>query len=181
MISTHVQRNKCEIVMTDLIIGTQGIGNAYYGLTDLYKSKPDVLGAIDGSIGFVSENDIRGVSDPEDDRVARTYYAISTIFVAHDHPCWDPDRKKPKRRHGQLKRSGKNRLQEMLHAHRKEIWELLEASVAEWKNEQHVRAARDPQGVDRRVETIDDNNTRDQIEVDSRAMDVGVDARGSLK
>ena len=94
---------------------------------------------MDASIGFICNNTLRSVSDPDDDRVSRTYYHKSLLFVSEDHPCWDPTEKKPKRRHGHLVKSEKNRLQEMLHAHRERVWAYFEAQTAVWREEQGVK------------------------------------------
>lgn len=77
--------------------------------------------------------------DPDDDQLSRTYYQKSLIFVADEHSCWDPEGKRPKRRHGRLQRSGKSRLQEMLHAHQEDIWEHLESKTEDWREEQRVK------------------------------------------
>ena len=159
-----------------------GVGNAYYGLTDLFRAQPDVLTNVDKTIGFVCENELRGVYDPDNDMVARDYYRRSLVFVTHEHPCWDPDRKKPKRRHGQLRRSEKSRLQEMLHAHREEVWNELESAVEGWREEQKVQEVNGPSGIghsDTAANTQSPNaQAANRREFDERAMDVDADIEG---
>ena len=154
-----------------------GVGNAAYGLTDFFKQDPSVLTSIDAAIIFVTENDLRSVNDPDDDRLARTYFDRSLVFVADDHPAFDPERKKPKRRHGKVRRSDKTRLQEMLYSHQEEVFALLELKTAAWREEQSLKEGSGPMsvGLDSGIKSVAMGGTKDRQEFEARALDVDTD------
>ena len=112
-----------------------GIGNAHYGIVELYKSHPEILKAVDLTVGFVAENRLLGVTHPDDDTVPKRYHGNSLILVANNHQVWDPEGRKPKKRHGRLVQSDFNRIQEMLRFDRDRVYAAFEARTEGWTDQ----------------------------------------------
>ncbi|KAL9086217.1 MAG: hypothetical protein Q9159_004282 [Coniocarpon cinnabarinum] len=112
-----------------------GIGDAYNGIAELYKAHPIILKNVTLTVGFLAEHDIRGVSDQEDELVSKTYARNTLILVSSEHPVWDPEGRKLKKRHGNVEKSKRSRLQEMLIYDRDTVLEALADCTAGWKEQ----------------------------------------------
>lgn len=94
------------------------------------------------TIAFVgTDNALRGAAG--DDHRVRRYYRTSLIFVAHGHAAFDPDARKPRRKHGGVVRSDADSLQDMLLLHRAEVFRRLLDETEDWRRGNKVAAVMD--------------------------------------
>lgn len=119
-----------------------GIGDAYLGIMTLLNEHRSAADDVTATIAFVGENALRAVTG--DDERIRRYYNSSMIFVANDHPVFDQDARKLKRRHGGVVRSQETRLQKMLLAHRETVFERLTEATTDWRRKHTTKAAEAP-------------------------------------
>ncbi len=77
---------------------------------------------------------------PSEDEVSYRYQQRSMIFVANNHPAFEPDKaRKLKRKHGKITRSPYTRLQEMLFEHKQEVTDKLLELTEDWRQEQRSK------------------------------------------
>jgi histone deacetylase 6 len=102
-------------------------------------------------IGFVAETTIQSIKRTTDDTIANWYYAVSKpelcdttpannqhqrskIFVKNSHFVWDPSRvRKMRKKLGNLVKSSKDTLDDMLEEHLQEVQELLLEKKSEFE------------------------------------------------
>ncbi|KAF2710887.1 putative histone deacetylase [Pleomassaria siparia CBS 279.74] len=106
-----------------------GIGAAYVGLVDLlsrFDATTESDSIVECLIGFVADCAINSIKKPTDDHIGTWYYAHSLIFVQDTHLVWDPTRnRKVRKKYGNLQKSSKNKVNEMLIEHKEEVLGLL--------------------------------------------------------
>jgi len=119
-----------------------GIGDAYVGIITLLNEHRSAADEVTATIAFVGENALRAATG--DDERIRRYYSSSMIFVANNHPVFDLDGRKLKRRHGGVVRSKEKRLQEMLLAHRETVFERLTEATMDWRRKHAPKAIEAP-------------------------------------
>ncbi|KAH9878770.1 hypothetical protein IAQ61_002044 [Plenodomus lingam] len=106
-----------------------GIGDAYLGLVDLLSQHENTTydtSPVELLIGFVAETTIQSIKRATDDNIQFWYHDHTRIFVKNSHYVWDPSRqRKVRRKLGNLVRSSKDTLDDMLEEHLEEIKTLL--------------------------------------------------------
>lgn len=124
-----------------------GIGDAYLGLVDLLSHHENITehdSSVACLVGFVAETTIRSVKRATDDAIQSWYYDHSRIFVKNSHYVWDPTRqRKLRRRLGNLVRSTKDTLDEMLDVHLEEVKALLLEKKSESETNHDVSSRAD--------------------------------------
>lgn len=92
----------------------------------------DAIHRVDHTIGFVTAYHVLPAVGTDEDE-ARRFRSHSQVFVAHDHPAFEPGAKSTRFRHGHVIKSTQNELQEMLSEHRETAFDkLLELTVG-WR------------------------------------------------
>ncbi|PZC92245.1 AcuC, Deacetylase, histone deacetylase and acetoin utilization protein [Pyrenophora tritici-repentis] len=106
-----------------------GIGDAYLGLVDLLSHNEnctDPGSRVECLIGFVAETTIQSIKRAADDFISTWYYEHSMIFAKDSHFVWDPSRqRKVRKKLGNLRKSPKDTLDEMLEEHLEEVQTML--------------------------------------------------------
>jgi len=124
-----------------------GIGDGYLGLVDLLSHHENITehdSSVECLVGFVAETTIQSVRRHADDSIQSWYYDHSRIFVKNSHYVWDPTRqRKLRRRLGNLVRSTKDTLDEMLDAHLEEIQALLLEKRSEFEEKNNLSTCAD--------------------------------------
>lgn len=106
-----------------------GVGDPYLGLVDLLShnentTEPD--SPVECLIGFVNGTTMQSVKRATDDTISHWYFEHSRIFLNNSHSIWDPARqRKLRRKLGNITRSSKNTLDDMLEEHMDEVQKLL--------------------------------------------------------
>lgn len=118
-----------------------GIGDAYHGLVDLLslnESTTESSSPVQCLIGFVAGTTIQSVKRATDDNISYWYHDHTRIFVKNSHFVWDPTRvRKVRRKLGNLVKSPKDTLDEMLEEHFEEVQTML----LEMKNDSEENTA----------------------------------------
>ncbi|KAJ9665365.1 Histone deacetylase hda1 [Coniosporium apollinis] len=115
-----------------------GIGTAYLGVLDLISSheRTTESNKVDLVICFVADNPLNTVKRPADDNITNWYHEHSLVFVPSDHLAWDPARqRKIKKRYGNLVRSSRKRITDLLVEHREQVQEALLECTEKWRTE----------------------------------------------
>ncbi|EEH17458.2 hypothetical protein PABG_00021 [Paracoccidioides brasiliensis Pb03] len=104
-----------------------GVGDAYYGLTNLLVNTERVHERVNGVISFVAENPVRAVSSNTTTWLSKWYKDNSMVFVSHLHSVWSgpENSRKFSKRHGRLIRSPNRGLNEMLNAHKEQVFKFI--------------------------------------------------------
>ncbi|CBX90551.1 hypothetical protein LEMA_P066770.1 [Plenodomus lingam JN3] len=130
-----------------------GIGDAYLGLVDLLSQHENTTydtSPVELLIGFVAETTIQSIKRATDDNIQFWYHDHTRIFVKNSHYVWDPSRqRKVRRKLGNLVRSSKDTLDDMLEEHLEEIKTLLLEKRSEYdeNNESSSRTDEAPQSL----------------------------------
>ncbi|KZF20599.1 Arginase/deacetylase [Xylona heveae TC161] len=102
-----------------------GIGDAYQGLLHILTAREQSRDHVTGVVNVLSENPLRPVTSQTDDYAGLWYHKNSMVFVSGTHLVWSPDRRRPKKKFGNLIKSPQNGLNEMLHAHQQQIQKFI--------------------------------------------------------
>jgi len=132
------------------------------------------------TISFIAENALRAVLKPSEDEVSYRYQQRSMIFVADNHPAFEPDKaRKLKRKHGKITRSPYTRLQEMLFEHKKEVTDKLLELTADWRREQSLKkvAEKDANG-DMHMSDVRKDDLEDVSDLATQANNASVRFEG---
>ncbi|PGH05703.1 hypothetical protein AJ79_06719 [Helicocarpus griseus UAMH5409] len=110
-----------------------GVGNAYFGLANLLVNMERVHQRVNGVISFVAENPVRAVSSNTTTWLSKWYKENSLVYVSHLHSVWagPENSRKLSKRYGRLKKSPNRGLNEMLAAHREEVFAWIAERVEE--------------------------------------------------
>ncbi|KAJ5517621.1 Histone deacetylase class II [Penicillium expansum] len=102
-----------------------GVGNAFFGVSNLLINRENLYKRVNGVISFVSENPVRAVTSHTQTWLSKWYRENSLVFVSNSHGIWaTPDRRSSKR-YGQLVHSPKSDLNEMLDEHKEEVYKWI--------------------------------------------------------
>ncbi|KKY28398.1 putative histone deacetylase [Phaeomoniella chlamydospora] len=103
-----------------------GIGNAFYGIARLLAQKDTVYQNTSGVISFVADNPLLPIKNSDNPWLQKWYYDNSLVFIAPAHQAWiTHSEKKVSKRYGNMIKSTRDRMPELLVTHRKEIFEFL--------------------------------------------------------
>ncbi|PGH36252.1 histone deacetylase 6/10 [[Emmonsia] crescens] len=104
-----------------------GVGNAYFGLANLLVNTERVHERVSGVISFVAENPVRAVSSNTTTWLSKWYKDNSIVFVSHLHSVWagPENSRKLSKRYGRLIRSPNRGLNEMLNAHKEDVFKFM--------------------------------------------------------
>ncbi|KAF1844706.1 uncharacterized protein K460DRAFT_284171 [Cucurbitaria berberidis CBS 394.84] len=124
-----------------------GIGDAYLGLVDLLSHNDhttELDSPVECLIGFVADTTIQAIRRATGDTIANWYHAHSNIFVKNSHFVWDPKRqRKLRRKLGNLVKSPKDSLDDMLEEHLEEVQNLLLTKKSEFEKENSLSSQTD--------------------------------------
>ncbi|KAJ5146545.1 Histone deacetylase superfamily [Penicillium bovifimosum] len=101
-----------------------GVGNAFVGVVNLLMNRENLYKRVNGVVSFVCENPVKAVASNTQTWLSKWYRENSLIFVSRTHGVWDVDRK-PSKRYGQLIRSPRTGLNDMLAAHEEEVYKWI--------------------------------------------------------
>ncbi|KAJ5165675.1 Histone deacetylase superfamily [Penicillium coprophilum] len=103
-----------------------GVGNAFLGVTNLLINRENLYKRVSGVVSFVSENAVRAVASHTQTWLSKWYRENSLVFVSNSHGVWNStDRKPLSKRYGQVVRSPKSNLNEMLDEHKEEVFNWI--------------------------------------------------------
>ncbi|KAJ5837143.1 Histone deacetylase superfamily [Penicillium robsamsonii] len=103
-----------------------GVGNAFLGVSNLLMNRENLYKRVSGVVSFVSENALRAVASHTQTWLSKWYRENSLVFVSNSHGVWnDKDRKPLSKRYGQVVRSPKSNLNEMLDEHKEEVYKWI--------------------------------------------------------
>ncbi|KAI9655211.1 MAG: Histone deacetylase hda1 [Alyxoria varia] len=157
-----------------------GIGDAYAGMIDLMKKHPTALQTIHSIYGFLAQNTLRSVEDPDRDEIAKIYYRKSTIYLSTLHPALSPNNpRRLRRRHGSIVHSPRSTLQEMLLEHREDVTEKMLQATVDWRRERDVQRAGEAEREDEEMAGVmeDKMDVLDDDDGDGDDEDDGVPIR----
>ncbi|KAJ5795323.1 Histone deacetylase class II [Penicillium paradoxum] len=99
-----------------------GVGNAFFGVVNLLINRENLYKRVNGVVSFVSENPVRAVASHTQTWLSKWYRENSLVFVSNSHGVWASADRRPSKRYGQLVRSPKSDLNEMLDEHKEEVF-----------------------------------------------------------
>lgn len=101
----------------------------------LLGADDNISDSTDFIYSFVADNTLQSVKKQSDDGLLTDWYRKhSLIFVSESHAVWSPDRiRKASKKYGQLVKSSKSNLNEMLAAHREDVFAHLLSQTATWR------------------------------------------------
>jgi len=100
-----------------------GIGSGTSSLVHLLNAHERTTELVKYTFSFISEHTIFGVNRPADDYFPGWYFNHSTVYIAHNHHVWSPDRqRKQRKKYGNLIQSNAVNLSDMVEQHRGEVF-----------------------------------------------------------
>ncbi|KAJ5251242.1 hypothetical protein N7489_001652 [Penicillium chrysogenum] len=100
-----------------------GVGNAFFGVSNMLIHRENLYKRVSGVISFVSVNPVRAIASTTQTWLSKWYRENSLVIVSNIHGIWGQGR--PSKRYGQLVRSPKTDLNEMLDEHKEEVFEWI--------------------------------------------------------
>jgi len=111
-----------------------GVGAAYASIIELLKDNQRVFPRVEKVFFFVGDQAMQSCRSDTGDELLHWYYRNSMVYVAQSHHIWEyTEKKKPKKRFGNLVKSENDDMQGMLAHHKDEIVEMMKEATGGWE------------------------------------------------
>lgn len=135
-LATYLWDNYIEPFDFDHII-IIGVGHAFHAIARAITESDTIHESIPAIVSFVSEQPVRGLSNPNNPWLGSWYRDHSRVYVTHDHNVWA--REKKSKRYGRTIRApeGLRGLNGMMKYYKDEVWTWIRDVIGEDEDEEN--------------------------------------------